>query len=224
MLDNELDENIFKSFKENYMKLVIFDVFGTLIRYAVRHSPYRQLIKCGRAHGRKVSADDARKIMTSNCEIRELADHLKIRAPLDLLNKLENQIDEEMNAISLFDDVEETLSALLDRGIQIAICSNLAMPYGKAIDNLLSDFRFSRFLSYELCFMKPDIEIYRMISESTNICANESLFVGDNFQCDYLGPINCGFHARHLVRHYTSCEQTISNLSDVLTIVSSVSQ
>ena len=204
------------------MKLVIFDLFGTLFQYKVKHNPYRQLIKFGQAQGRRVRESDARNIMSLNYGIREIANHFEINAPSGLFHKLESQIDEEIESLTVFEGVDDIFCALKEINIQIAICSNLAMPYGKAIDNLLSNYTFSRFLSYEMHLIKPDVEMYRMISESTSIGARESLFVGDNYDCDYAGPLNCGFHARHLIRHAASNDIVINSLEEVLRIVKKI--
>ena len=48
------------------IKYVIFDLFGTLVKYGVQHHPFRQLLKWARENGRPVKADDARTIMTTN--------------------------------------------------------------------------------------------------------------------------------------------------------------
>ncbi|RYY02163.1 MAG: HAD family hydrolase [Gammaproteobacteria bacterium] len=202
------------------MKLVVFDLFGTLVQHQVRHSPYRQLIKYGQAQGRRVRDTDAREIMSLNVDIVGIAKHFEIDVPPAFLDELQCQIDEELSMMTLFDDVLGTIAVLNESNIPMAICSNLAMPYGVAIDDLLGEFQFSKFLSYEMGCIKPDQQIYRKICETTHVSAKETLFVGDNLICDYIGPSNFGFHARHLNRHGGCSGITVKNLNHVLSIVS----
>lgn len=203
------------------MKLVAFDLFNTLVKYQIRHSPYRKLIRYGQSQGRAVRPTDARDILTTNCDLQGIAEYFGINAPPSFLRELEMQLDEELESLSLYEDVKETLESLAELNISIAICSNLAAPYGKAIDNLLSEFSSDTFLSYKLGSIKPDREIYKAISDTMEIPANECLFIGDNFHCDYQGPIEFGFQARHLVRDGNSSEITIRSLKDVPVILES---
>lgn len=201
------------------MKLIVFDLFGTLIRYSKGHNPYRRLIRHGQATGRPPANSDARIIMSSNKDLRGMAEHLGIVAPNSFFEMLEDQIAEDISSLGLFDDVIEILTALVNSNTQIAICSNLAMPYGRAISSLLGDFKMSKFLSFELACIKPDIEMYKIIPDTTNFPANEILFIGDSFHCDFEGPINFGFQARHLIRSADSGGNVINDLKEVLRIV-----
>jgi HAD superfamily hydrolase (TIGR01549 family) len=77
----------------------------------------------------------------------------------------------------------------------LTICSNLAKPYGAIIDRLLPDFSFTRILSYEVGYIKPDDGIYDAILNRTSHRKERILFIGDTFIADYEGPIQYGFHA-----------------------------
>lgn len=81
---------------------------------------------------------------------------------------LEQQIAEDIASLELFDDLIEAVTALANRNMQIAICSNLVMSYTIAINNLLGDFEIYKFLSFEVARIKPDIEMYKKISDTTN--------------------------------------------------------
>lgn len=118
---------------------VTFDLFGTLIKFGVQHHPFRQLLKWARENGRQVLPNDARTIMTINGDVQAIAQALGIQPPADLLHHINEQIEAELSSLSLFDDVIPTLNALQSRGIKIAICSNLAQPYGAVIDRLLAN-------------------------------------------------------------------------------------
>jgi phosphoglycolate phosphatase-like HAD superfamily hydrolase len=118
------------------VKLVIFDLFGTLVRYGVMHHPFRKLLKWARDNGREVRPDDARYLMTNDLELKELAQSMGIFPPIELLNQISEEISQELDSLGLFEDVFPTLNKLHEKGIPIAVCSNLAHPYGRAIELL----------------------------------------------------------------------------------------
>lgn len=200
-------------------RLVVFDLYGTLIKFGIMHHPFRELLKWARAKGRRVNENDARQLMTIDKDLPELAADLGIHVPQILLDALMRNIQEELASLSLFDDVISTLDKLQKLGTPVAICSNLARPYGIVIDRLLSQYQLHCFLSYEVGFIKPEPEMYQKIITSLNVPANQCLFIGDTLIADYEGPINNGFQARHLIRgQNTNSSHTLTNLQDVFAL------
>ncbi|WP_255477840.1 HAD family hydrolase [Cellvibrio sp. KY-YJ-3] len=128
-------------------------------------------------------------------------------------------MQEELASLTLFDDVLPALDILAKQGIPLAICSNLAKPYGVVIDKLLPQFKFSRHLSYEIGAIKPDREIYESIVAGTGSAPGQILFIGDTCLADYEGPTEFGFRAKHLVRSQPSEGNTIASLKDVLRLL-----
>lgn len=196
--------------------LVVFDLYGTLVRFRVMHHPFRKILIWAREQGRKPQADDARKIMTGDMECEELLAELGIFPLTEMLEQLHQEIQEELVSLTLFDDVLPTLNALLNKGIPLAICSNLAKPYGAVIDRLLPQVDLMQYLSYEVGAIKPEREIYDWIVRKSGIPANQALFVGDTRLADYEGPLKYGFRALHLVRHQPSRGDTIASLEEIL--------
>lgn len=119
----------------------------------------------------------------------------------------------------MFEDVIPTLTKLQSLGIPIAICSNLAQPYGAILDRLLPQFSLLKFLSYEIGFIKPEPEIYRKIVVESGCKSESCLFIGDTFIADYDGPIKNGLQARHLVRNQKSYDHTIVSLGEILELM-----
>lgn len=197
--------------------LVMFDLFGTLIRYGIMHHPFRQLLKWARENGRQPKAEDARKLMTMNADIPELAAALDISVPSLLIDQIKTNIQEELDSLSLYTDVKPTLAKLSHQGIPFAICSNLAFPYGEAVDRLLRDFKFIRCMSYEVDFIKPDAGIYQFLIDKTNVRPENCLFIGDTLLADYDGPRQFGMNALHLVRDKPMENHfTINSLTKIL--------
>lgn len=196
--------------------LVIFDLFGTLIKYGVMHHPFRQLLKWARENGRQPKPDDALRLMTINGNIPELATALGISAPDWLIDQMQLQIREELNSLTLYEDVTPTLALLKARDIPIAICSNLASPYGEVLHRLLGEYRHIRCMSYEVGFIKPEPEIFRAVIAAAQVRPEACLFVGDTSLADYDGPRRFGMDARHLIRDKPANGDVINSLTDLL--------
>jgi HAD superfamily hydrolase (TIGR01549 family) len=196
--------------------LIVFDLYGTLVQFGMMHHPFRKVLLWARQQGRSPQPDDARRLMTADKDCGELLATLGIFPPANMLAQLHQEIQEELASLTLFDDALPTLDELANQGIPLAICSNLAKPYGAVIDKLLPQFNFARHLSYELGAIKPDREIYESIVAGTGLAPGQILFIGDTSLADYEGPTQFGFQAKHLVRGQTSGSNTIASLTEVL--------
>lgn len=104
----------------------------------------------------------------------------------------------------------------LNFNIPIAICSNLAFPYGAAIDLLLKDHQLLKVLSYETGFIKPEPGIYQAAINQLQLPPEDCLFVGDTLLADYDGPRAFGMRSFHLTRNLPSKGNSISSLADIL--------
>lgn len=196
--------------------LIVFDLYGTLVQFGIMRHPFRKILLWAREQGRSPQPDDARRLMTADKDCGELLATLGIFPPANMLAQLHQEIQEELASLTLFDDALQTLDILANQGIPLAICSNLAKPYGAVIDKLLPQFNFARHLSYELGAIKPDREIYESIVAGTGLAPGQILFIGDTSLADYEGPTQFGFQAKHLVRGQTSGSNTIASLIEVL--------
>ena len=200
-------------------KLVVFDLFGTLVEYGVMHHPFRQLLMWARDNGRRPKPDDAHRLMTVDGKLPDLVAMLGISAPDWLLERTQLLIQEELSSLTLYADAATTLSTLKARKIPFAICSNLASPYGRVLERLLEEYKFIRCMSYEVGFIKPEPEIYRTVTDIAQVNPSDCLFVGDTLLADYEGPRQYGMRACHLMRDLPGCGDRISSLKDVLTII-----
>jgi HAD superfamily hydrolase (TIGR01549 family) len=196
--------------------LIVFDLYGTLVQFGMMHHPFRKVLLWARQQGRSPQPDDARRLMTADKDCGELLATLGIFPPANMLAQLHQEIQEELASLTLFDDALPTLDELANQGIPLAICSNLAKPYGAVIDKLLPQFNFARHLSYELGAIKPDREIYESIVAGTGLAPGQILFIGDTSLADYEGPTQFGFRAKHLVRSQPSGGNSIASLTEAL--------
>jgi HAD superfamily hydrolase (TIGR01549 family) len=195
-------------------QLAVFDLYGTLVQFGTTHHPFRKILKWAHSQGRKPQDSDARFLMTRNEDPETLFNSMGIAVPDELLQSFHQEIQEELNSLTLFDDVIPTLEALVEANIDLAICSNLAKPYGEIIDRLLPDYSFTRVLSFEVGYIKPDDGIYDAILNRTGHKKEDVLFIGDTFIADYEGPTRYGFRALHLCRNHISHDNSIPSLKD----------
>ena len=185
------------------IQLVVFDLFGTLLQSGSRHNPYRKVLEWARLNGRAPRPDDATAIMTADISSVELFKSMGISPTAMMMNIFTKALKADVESIRLYEDAMSTLRQLSDKGIQIAICSNLAKPYGAAL-KLIEDVDFIRCLSYEVGAIKPDPRIYRYVVETSGVRKENILFVGDSLLADYKGSQEFGFRSLHLVREVTS--------------------
>ncbi|MED5530704.1 MAG: HAD hydrolase-like protein [Pseudomonadota bacterium] len=200
--------------------MIVFDLFGTLIKFGTRRHPYRTIMNWAREHGRRPQPNDARTIMTTNGPPELVFQRLGINPPNRLLRQFESDIAYELNSLALFDDVVPTLTGLSKAGLQLAVCSNLAKPYGESADKLLREFDVLRCFSFEVGSIKPEPYIYNWLLESTGLTKQSILFIGDNTVTDYEGPLSFGFLAYLLKRDSTPEADRLSSLIELKTKVS----
>ena len=179
--------------------VIAFDVFGTLVKIGDRRSPYRQLMKWLKENERQPKPDDAKFIMSQNLSFTELVKLLGINIPDQLLQELEHDLNDELQSIVLYEDTLSTLEELKELGFRLALCSNLAMPYGKVVSSLLPNIDTYAW-SYEVGAIKPESQIYQYLIDQLECHAKDVLFIGDTPLADYSGPNEFGMSARLIDR------------------------
>jgi HAD superfamily hydrolase (TIGR01549 family) len=200
-------------------ELVVFDLYGTLISFGIKKHPYRKVLQWARQQGRIPHPDDARVLMTLSGDAADIFSKMGIDVPGYMLRQLYEDIEQEVESLSLYDDVITVLEQLSAKGVPMVICSNLAQPYGVVIQRLLSGFQFIECLSYEVGYIKPERDMYKCIVNLSGVAPSQSIFVGDTLHADYEGPKEFGFHARHLVRDGHELKgEVIGSLTEILSI------
>lgn len=171
---------------------VCFDAFGTLISYQGRRtSPYRHLLQM------EQSAEfDKLPFLTRNVSVDTLAQE---RGVSHMLPKIQAELNEELQGLALFSEVELILSELKHAGKRIAVCSNLAAAYGPAVYKLLPTMD-AYILSFEVGVAKPDPTIYKLVCTAIECPPDSVLFIGDSKRCDLYGPQAYGLQSQWLDR------------------------
>lgn len=178
---------------------IVFDAFGTLVRVGTRLSPYRKLQKVMAGYGRPIHPDDAIMMMTTETGLAGIAQRCGVKLPASELVPIEEDLYRELSTISLFDDALTAIARARSEGLRIAICSNLATPYGAVVTALLPKLDTYAW-SFRVGAVKPAPRIYAHVTESLGCAPSKILFVGDSLAADVVGPRAAGMDAIHLDR------------------------
>ncbi len=105
--------------------------------------------------------------------------------------------DHRENAQRLLDGVIEVLERLRARAPKMALVTNgAATPQRAKVER----FDLERFFDHvqiegEFGAGKPDAAVYRHVLGVLDVPPQQALMVGDNFECDVVGPLSLGMHA-----------------------------
>lgn len=193
-------------------KVIVFDAFGTLVKLGESRSPYRKLMKWLKESGRKPTTKDANIIMSNALDIEKLSILFGKEVPRHILDEINNDLQSEIKTIELYEDTIPSLQHLKNRGFKIALCSNLAMPYGEKLKTILPNLFDTLIFSYEVSAIKPELNIYKVLSKELICPMSDMLFIGDHPILDVEVPLSLGMSARLIKRDE---QQTLADtLSD----------
>ncbi|MCM2392091.1 HAD family hydrolase [Streptomyces albipurpureus] len=200
---------------------VVFDFYGTLVRMVPPLPPSHQaifnrrgLVEAGERWGDQWSVGPAEGEEHSAHSISERTylawerDRLRRRAhdcqvPGDQVEDLVTELDGAMKDIhlALFEDVLDTLAALRAEGALIAVCSNWYWHLDRSIADVgLAELIDVSVSSAQAGARKPHPLIYRTVLDRCGLDPGETLFVGDIWRPDVVGPLAAGMRAVHLWR------------------------
>jgi HAD superfamily hydrolase (TIGR01509 family) len=181
------------------MKAVIFDVFGTLLQIGRYLDPFNALSRMAIQQGIQVPRTALHQFMCHPWSLADCAEHLHFKIPAREMRQLERQLEDHLASVRPFDEVTQVMEALRARGFKIALCSNLAQPYGDTVRAMLPGMD-AYVLSYEVGTTKPDPSIYQLALSALGVDAGATIMVGDSKRCDKRGPESIGINSYWLNR------------------------
>jgi putative hydrolase of the HAD superfamily len=105
------------------------------------------------------------------------------------------------DSLALFPDVHSALTDLKQRGLRLAVLSNWQDGLGHFCEALgLAPYLDHVVCSAEVGFEKPDVRIFRHVSERLGVDPGCILHVGDRMRDDYRGGQDAGFRTLLLAR------------------------
>eukprot|EP00931_Biecheleriopsis_adriatica_P005421 TRINITY_DN106942_c0_g1_i1.p1 TRINITY_DN106942_c0_g1~~TRINITY_DN106942_c0_g1_i1.p1 ORF type:complete len:297 (-),score=52.98 TRINITY_DN106942_c0_g1_i1:147-1037(-) len=196
---------------------VLFDLFGTLLFMAKKRLPWTKLFgtisEAARLEGLGTFDESKASLYVQThdgppCQVAAQAVHSQL--PEFNVERVfvgmdfEAQIETEANSVELYPDSLETLRRLQQRGLKLALVSNLATPYSNALDLCgIRSFFDEVIFSFAEAVAKGqpgDHRIYHLAAQRLGVLPRDCLFVGDTVAADFQGPLAAGMQAVHLDR------------------------
>ena len=166
---------------------VIFDLFGTLIHLQRDTNPYLQL--CRAIGSSKLIRES---LVVDAPSLADFCVHLGVAFPPNLA-EMQRDLESDIDSAAIFPDSLPTLQSIRNRGLRVALISNLASPYKLAVAQLDLESHFDVVLySCDLGIAKPDPEIYNAALSQLGTSPKSTLMVGDSKRSDVDGPMSCG--------------------------------
>ena len=198
-------------------KFIFFDLFGTLVKFtpAIEDNECRNSVSFLKSRGIKIEEKEFKTLWAESFyEVEEIAkitrDEFDLTEPSKLFfSKLglqnyplevidgfiEKYMEDWEKGVIKIEGLKELLSKI---NVSKGIITNT--HYSEMIKPLLNKLQILDFFdiiitSIEFGKRKPDPSIFNFALEKVNLPPSEVLFVGDNIECDYLGPRNIAMDA-----------------------------
>ncbi len=182
------------------IKAICFDAFGTLVEITQKRRPFRHLPDILTP---EQVVDIKNRIMREPISMWDLATQnpspaqtqAKTQTKMQAKQTFEQELAIELASIRLRPHINDLWFYLKEQGYKIAICSNLAHPYGAPLIAALPQNPDALILSYQTGYIKPEPEIYKLVCDKLALSASNILFTGDTKSADVIGPREFGMEA-----------------------------
>lgn len=229
---NPIDQGLMLNFSKNgdpmlasnvsqtRIRALAFDVYDTIVQITDDQQVFHFLREVLQQAGKTLTHQDLLGLMSCEVSTLDLPAFFGAEVPEHQLVELRNKIEQEIRSIRPFADAVSTMTRLKQQGYQIAVCSNLSVPYAPPIQKLFEGLVDVFVWSFEAGAVKPEPRIYQVLCEKLGCLPGEILMVGDSLQADHNGPRKAGIHGYHLVREGESpASAQVGSLSEVLTVL-----
>lgn len=201
------------------IRAVVFDAYGTLVQIADKRRPYRQLQELLPPWSAYREAF-GQIVMSEPMDLEGAARRIELALQPTVLAQLQRDLKQELASIRLFDDVTCCLSELRERGIKLAICSNLAAPYASPVEQLTGVAWDVAAWSFAVGAVKPQRAMYEWTCQRLGFSANNVIMIGDTEIEDYVAPTSFGMQAIRLRRETSNADMpSITSLSELLPLI-----
>lgn len=209
------------------LKVIIFDLYDTLLYRSKRLSPYRDIIRFSHKDKRLATWD---YILTHYfSDTKHLFNNLE-RKGLILEGVDQEHFQEKLKAdleeIKIYPEVFVSLKELKKQGYKLGVISNLSSPYILPFIDLRMDTIIDYIIfSCETGFSKPSPEIYKELFKKAmcdfkTLSFKEMLMIGNNYFQDVRVPRQMGMQALLLDRFGSQQKGVkISSLSELFVYI-----
>ncbi len=179
---------------QNNPRAICFDAFGTLVQINKKRHPYRRVLKSLSDPLRK---ELSTQLMRRDFQFEEVLKIAQIEKDGTLFQSTLKDLQEEQRSIAARPKTNSILIKLLELDFQLGICSNLTTPYASPLLSALpvevrKAIQNTTVFSFEVGFVKPELQIYQHVCDSFQLEPKDILFVGDSIRNDVQGPAEFG--------------------------------
>ncbi|MFP4118505.1 MAG: HAD family hydrolase [Candidatus Woesearchaeota archaeon] len=208
------------------INVISFDLDGTLSQEEYDHFLWNELLPQLYAKRYKIPLEKAKSFVYT--EYNELWEATKGEwfdidfwiYRYDLHHSPEDVLGMIRDKINHYDDVEETLKKLTEKGHELIITTSASKRLVKEkldVGNLKQYFSRAISIAEDFNSKSKSSEIYKRIIEMLGIKPEEFLHVGDSFGNDYDKPLKAGLNALLIDREdkHPEVEKRISSLAEL---------
>lgn len=202
------------------VKAVVFDAYGTLVHITRPTRPYTRLFRLA---GSALNGIDPHDLLRSPMDLDDVACALGLTLSPHEMTRLYRLQQQELASIQPYPETAVVLQTLVERGMRVGVCSNLAEPYAAPVLENLPLTPHAVAWSFAEGAIKPEPDIYAAIANRLELAPADIHFVGDTYAADVEGPRAFGMQATHLQRRprRPAAEPGIADLTSLLEIVKS---
>lgn len=171
------------------LKAVAFDAFGTLVDIFDKRRPYMAVARASQQKP-KVNA------LTVPIDL----EHYAQQCETGWNPAWADDLIAELASIKPYPESIDVLTAVKAHGLKTAVASNLALPYGGPVIELLGVWLDVACFSFDVGAAKPDVAFYTALCQRLDCAPEEVLMVGNTWRSDYAGATAAGLNAAHLNR------------------------
>jgi HAD superfamily hydrolase (TIGR01509 family) len=177
------------------IEAVCFDAFGTLVEIT---DPQQTFVPLFRALPTDKRRELKHRLMREAQAVSDWPALLGVEVdPITMLD-VSARVMVEVYSVAMRPGMADIWTVLRGQGQKLAICSNLASPYGTVIRHTLPDCPDAEVLSYKVGAIKPEPAIYGHVIEGLKVVPEKVLFVGDTVKTDIEGPCAAGMKTMHV--------------------------
>ena len=195
------------------MKLVIFDLWNTLIYKKVNLDMYHKVLKKKNIRisrkefisilppvKRKSCLETVSELTSLNKDlkgIKNLCRNLGLKASKENISLIVDIRDEREESVNTYSHTYSILKKLKKQGFKVGIISNISVFSAKRVKkhtNILSYIDYKLF-SYIAGTVKPDKKIFEKMLKKAGVKPEQALMIGDNYENDVKTPRSLGMKA-----------------------------
>lgn len=178
-----------------HFKLVIFDLYHTLLHKSGKLFPYGGILKASPNPAATYTYLLTHEIYEVDNLFKKLREKGLINRPVNQVIFSEN-LEEDIRNVTFYPGAFETIVSLRTQGYKLGVIANLTTPYQRPFFDRAFEYLIPlQVFSSSLGIAKPDKEIYEQISWRSGFSPEEILIVGDNIRLDYAIPRQLGMEA-----------------------------